>query len=218
MSSSCARSDRDGVDAVLSLGALDTRAWRLPPRTDFPWIESDLPGIVAYKGERIGDRAPKCRLERLVVDLTDASARRQVLEHAASLASRILLLTEGLLGYLPAATVTQLVEEVSSLPAFGFWIFDTYARFPTQVREALGRVGSATPMHSRARLVLIQAHGWQVAERRRFAEEAEKFTAERVKIFAAHLKQENLSPADRQHGGIWLFHRGRNLRYVVSSR
>src|SRR6185312_5317142 len=144
MSSSCARSDRDGVDAVLSLGALDTRAWRLPPRTDFPWIESDLPGIVAYKGERIGDRAPKCRLERLVVDLTDASARRQVLEHAASLASRILLLTEGLLGYLPAATVTQLVEEVSSLPAFGFWIFDTYARFPTQVREALGRVGSAT--------------------------------------------------------------------------
>ena len=198
--------DHDGVDTVLSLGAgLDTRAWRLPLRANFPWIEADLPGIVAYKGERIGDCAPKCRLGRLVVDLTDDSARREVLEHAASKARRVLLLTEGLLGYLPAATVEGLVEEVSSFPAFRFWIFDTYVRFPTQVREALGRVGSATPMHSRARLALIQAHGWQVAERRRFAEEAEKFAAERVKMFAAHLQDENASPADPQRGRTWLF-------------
>jgi len=198
--------DHDGVDTVLSLGAgLDTRAWRLPLRANFPWIEADLPGIVAYKGERIGDCAPKCRLERLAVDLTDDVARREVLRHAASKEKRVLLLTEGLLGYLPSATVEALVEEVTSLDAFGFWIFDTYARFPTQVREALGRVGSATPMHSRARLALIQAHGWQVAERRRFADKAEKLAAERVKMFRSRMEQENISPADRQRGGIWLF-------------
>ena len=94
------------------------------------------------------------------------------------------------------------MEEVSSLPAFGFWIFDTYARFPTQVREALGRVGSATPMSSKERIAFVQAHGWHVAERGRFAEEAEKFAAGRVKMFA---KEENAPPADRQRGGIWLF-------------
>lgn len=198
--------DRDGVDVVLSLGAgLDTRAWRLPLPANFSWIEADLPGIVAYKGERIGDRAPKCRLERLAVDLTDDTARRDILKHAASKVGRILLLTEGLLGYLPSATVEGLVEEVSSLPAFAFWIFDTYARFPAQVREVLGRVGSATPMSSKERIAFVQAHGWQVAERRRFSDEAEKLAAERVKMFQSRMEQEHISPADRQRGGIWLF-------------
>src|SRR5581483_5211330 len=71
---------REGVDTILNLGAgLDTRPYRmnLPPSLRF--VEVDFPGVIALKAARLADEKPRCRLERVALDLTDRAARRAFL-------------------------------------------------------------------------------------------------------------------------------------------
>ena len=66
----------DGCDRVLNLAAgLDTRPYRLNLPSDFPWIEADLPELLAEKTQLLADQTPRCRLTRSAVDLSDPVAR-----------------------------------------------------------------------------------------------------------------------------------------------
>ena len=110
------------VDCVLSLGAgLDARPWRLPLSSSLRWIEDDFAPILDYKHSILKDVTPRCRLERVIADINDSSSRRRVLETALGNGSRVLLLTEGLLFYLPAETVFNLAMEVAACHC---WILD----------------------------------------------------------------------------------------------
>ncbi|MBK6674996.1 MAG: class I SAM-dependent methyltransferase [Proteobacteria bacterium] len=65
----------NGVDAVLNLGAgLDTRPYRLELPPTFPWVEVDLPHLIEFGNRRCATRCPRCRLQRVGVNLADAGS------------------------------------------------------------------------------------------------------------------------------------------------
>ena len=86
-------------------------------------MEVDLPGILAYKAQRLAGERPRCRLERLAVDLTDGAARRQFLDRVGD-AGPALVVCEGLLVYLSREDVTALSRDLAERPAMRWWLLD----------------------------------------------------------------------------------------------
>jgi len=115
---------RERAACVLNLGAgLDTRPYRLDLRADLRWVEADLPGILDYKAKLLVDEQPRCRLERLDVDVTDAIARGALLDHVAA-GQPTLVVCEGLVVYLTEGDVTGLASDLAARPDFRWWALD----------------------------------------------------------------------------------------------
>jgi methyltransferase, putative, TIGR00027 family len=115
----------EGVDLVINLAAgLDARPYRMELPPDLRWVEVDLPEILAYKTAILRGETPKCRLEREACDLSDASARRALLQRLGASAKKALILSEGLLIYLGADGATALAEDLSAQKSFRWWVFD----------------------------------------------------------------------------------------------
>ncbi|MGZ3698458.1 MAG: class I SAM-dependent methyltransferase, partial [Bdellovibrionota bacterium] len=116
-----------GFDTVLNLGAgLDTRPYRLklPPGTR--WIEVDLPPLLAYKEKLLAhEHSQVASLERVKLNLGDVTERRALFDRiGASSASKVLVLTEGLLMYLKPEQVDELARDLLAQPRFCAWVFD----------------------------------------------------------------------------------------------
>ena len=91
-----------GCDTILNLGAgVHTRPYRLELPPTLRWIEVDFAATIEFKNERLAGDEPHCRLERRAVDLGDAAARRALLADVNGTAQKVLVLTEGVVGYLP---------------------------------------------------------------------------------------------------------------------
>lgn len=115
----------NGADMVVNLAAgLDARPWRmdLPPAQQ--WIEVDLPELLDYKKQIIGDAKPVCRFESVALDLADRPSRRALFERLGAQARRVLVLTEGLLIYLTAEGAGELARDLASQTSFQRWILD----------------------------------------------------------------------------------------------
>jgi methyltransferase (TIGR00027 family) len=68
----------EGVDTILNLGAgLDTRPYRMALPKSLRWVEVDYPHVIELKEARLADEEPRCRLDRIKVDLTDRASRQQ---------------------------------------------------------------------------------------------------------------------------------------------
>jgi methyltransferase (TIGR00027 family) len=116
---------QQGVDMVVNLAAgLDTRPYRMALPTALQWIEVDLPGILSYKEEILSSENPICVLERVPLDLSDATARRALFAQLGRRAAKILILTEGLLIYFSAEHVRALAKDLAAPPAFQRWVAD----------------------------------------------------------------------------------------------
>jgi methyltransferase (TIGR00027 family) len=116
---------QQGVDMVVNLAAgLDTRPYRMVLPAALQWIEVDLPGILSYKEEILADEKPVCVLERVRLDLSDATARCDLFAQLGRRAAKILILTEGLIIYFSADQVRTLAEDLAAPPAFQRWIVD----------------------------------------------------------------------------------------------
>lgn len=114
-----------GADMVVNLAAgLDTRPYRMQLPASLKWIEVDLPEILAYKEESLKAEKPACRLERARADLSNAETRRSLLGRLAMEATKVLVITEGLLAYLRAEEVSALAEDLKRFPAFQRWVLD----------------------------------------------------------------------------------------------
>ncbi len=114
-----------GADMVVNLAAgLDTRPYRMQLPASLKWIEVDLPEILAYKEELLKAEKPACTLERVRTDLSNAEIRRSLLSRLASEATKVLVITEGLLTYLRAEEVSALAEDLKRFPAFKRWVLD----------------------------------------------------------------------------------------------
>jgi methyltransferase (TIGR00027 family) len=115
----------DRIDLVLNLAAgLDARPWRLELPASLRWVDVDLPEILRYKLDTLGDAQPKCTYEAVETDLTDAAARRALFERFGAQASRVLVVTEGLLIYLSDAEVGALASDLHAIPSFARWVID----------------------------------------------------------------------------------------------
>ena len=116
---------QEGVDTVLNLAAgLDTRPYRLPLPASLTWIEVDFPDVIAYKTGQLADARPVCALQHVGVDLTDAARRRALFDQIGAAARRVLVVSEGLLIYLPPEQVAALGRDLASPASFRWWLID----------------------------------------------------------------------------------------------
>jgi methyltransferase (TIGR00027 family) len=166
-----------GTDAVLCLGAgLDTRPYRLSLPESLCWIEVDLPQIIELKESQLASERPRCRLERIRLDLTDVPARRRLFADVGARFRQVLVLTEGVIPYLTVEVAGELADELRSQRTFTRWIVDYFS--PGVLR------GSAT---SRWRMPnapfrffpadyfgFFKAHGWDVSQARYLTEEGRR--------------------------------------------
>jgi methyltransferase (TIGR00027 family) len=114
-----------GADMVLNLAAgLDTRPYRMALPASLKWVEVDLPDILDYKESVLQDEKPVCSLERVRADLANVESRRSLFTRLNGEATRALVVSEGLLIYLPRDEVAIFAQDVRNMPAFKRWTFD----------------------------------------------------------------------------------------------
>jgi methyltransferase (TIGR00027 family) len=129
-----------GRDLVLNLAAgLDARPYRMDLPAKLPWVEVDLPEILAYKDEVLANEKPRCQLERVRVDLSDAAARRALFADLNRRAKKIVVLTEGLLIYFTAEQVGSLARDLAAGSSFLTWVVDLAS--PGQLKLMRGSTG-----------------------------------------------------------------------------
>jgi len=130
-----------GVDTVINLGTgLDTRPYRMPLPSTLRWIEVDFPPIITLKNERLEKEVPRCKLERIPLDLSNRKTRTDLFERLSSESGKALVITEGVLPYLDESDVESLAKDLLSQPTFEFWIQDFYNgshRVPRRWRKGL---------------------------------------------------------------------------------
>ena len=166
-----------GVDTVLNLGAgLDTRPYRLDLPNTLRWIEVDYPNVIALKATRLADDKPRCKLERVSLDLTHA-ARQKFLANTSANANKILVLTEGVIPYLTESDVAELADDLRALKNCRYWIVDYFSpealRFGEKMRTSFMRNApfKFTPSDW---FGFFTKRGWRPEQVRYISEEAER--------------------------------------------
>jgi methyltransferase (TIGR00027 family) len=116
---------RSGADMVVNLAAgLDTRPYRLDLPESLKWVEVDLPAMIDYKEDVLAGERPKCHLERVRLDLRDREGRRALFARLNGEASKVMVMTEGLLAYLTEEEVTELGRDLAAPANFTDWVID----------------------------------------------------------------------------------------------
>jgi methyltransferase (TIGR00027 family) len=158
------------VDTVVNLGAgLDTRAHRLSLPPSLCWIEVDEAGVLAYKASRLDGCAPVCALESFSLDITDADARRTLLQRIGARAEVVLVLTEGLLVYMTPEQVSALAGDLQALPQCQWWLTDLVSANGLHFMQ---KAFTAAPSTRGVRLrfapedgpEFFRRYGWETAE------------------------------------------------------
>ena len=133
---------KQGADLVINLAAgLDTRPYRMELPPTLRWVEVDLPDILDYKEDILGDARPVCELERVRLDLTNPDARRGLFNRLGARASNALVISEGLIIYLMAAEVGALAQDLAAPPSFRHWVVDIVSPgLLVMLRDRMGKV------------------------------------------------------------------------------
>jgi methyltransferase (TIGR00027 family) len=119
---------KEGYKTIVNLGAgLDTRPYRMDLPSDLLWIEVDFPAVIEMKNEKLAGEKPKCRLERIALDLSDRKERQRVLKQVDQRISPAIILTEGVIPYLTEPMAADLATDLLELSHFGLWIADYYS-------------------------------------------------------------------------------------------
>src|SRR6266571_5335701 len=177
---------RDGVRAAgravsRSLRALaaglDTRPYRLPLSPSLRWVEVDFPDVIAYKQAQLAGERPACALEQVGIDLTDVARRRALFDRIGRPARRVLVVSEGLLIYLPPEAVAALAADLAVPPSFRWWLIDLASpRLLKMMERTWGRAvaqGNAPFRFAAAEGTRVfEPHGWREAEFRSMWEES----------------------------------------------
>jgi len=158
------------IATVLSVGCgLDTRPWCLNLNPTLRWIEIDFAAILDYKDQLMAGESPSCRRERLEVDLNDAAQRRVIYEAAGP--APTLMITEGLLMYLPASTVDALAAETAQQSGVRHWISDiTTSAFSgtlgggADTMHSIRHVQAPDSLKGEQILEPLQRHGWKTVD------------------------------------------------------
>jgi methyltransferase (TIGR00027 family) len=106
---------------VLLAAGLDTRAYRLPWPAQTSLYELDQPEVMAYKTTLLQEAVAPCQHHLLAADLTQPWAER-LLAAGYRPEQPSIWLMEGLLMYLTAAQVGELLATVSQLATVGSWL------------------------------------------------------------------------------------------------
>ena len=160
------------IATVVSLGCgLDTRPWRLQLPSNLRWIEVDFADMLDYKEGILASEKPHCLRERLVADVNDAGQRRRL--YSAVGAAPALMITEGLLMYLPASTIEALATESWQQSGIAHWMMDIMttafgAAIQLDSMTAVRHVQADDHLKGEQIVELARRHGWISAARRSY--------------------------------------------------
>jgi methyltransferase (TIGR00027 family) len=119
-----------GVDTVLNLGAgLDARPYRLELPATLRWIEVDYPHMIDHKERVLANEKPHVRLEHVRMDLADREKRISFFAQVSAQSKKVLVLTESVIPYLTENQVSELAEDLDTVPSFELWIAEYYSPF-----------------------------------------------------------------------------------------
>lgn len=161
----------ESIATVLSIGCgLDTRPWRLELPPGLRWIDVDFADLLDYKDGVMANEKPRCRRERFTADLNDAGQRRAL--YAMAGPSPALMITEGLLMYLPAQTVEALAAESWRQSGIAQWISDiTTTAFAKAINMDISSVRNVQApdfLQGEEILEVARQHGWAPGARRSY--------------------------------------------------
>jgi len=177
------------VATVLSVGCgLDTRPWRLDLSPDLRWIEVDFDDMLNYKDSLLSEEKPRCRRERLTTDVNDPVQRQAMFNLAGS--SPTLMITEGLLMYLPAASVNAIAVESRQNANVTHWMMDiASSAFAHAIGMAsddqLRRVQADDFLHGEGIVETLARHRWKSAARRSYLTDLSFATARVERMFGS---------------------------------
>jgi methyltransferase (TIGR00027 family) len=130
-----------GADTVLNLAAgFDARPYRMALPRSLRWFEVDLPAMIAEKERVLAGEQSSCVLERAPLDLSLRDERCRLFEQIAAGATQVLVITEGLVGYLAEEEVGRLGEDLSAQSRFRHWAVDILS--PGLVKMSNAQMGS----------------------------------------------------------------------------
>lgn len=169
----------EGVDTILNLGAgLDTRPYRMEQLKSVRWIEVDYPHVIDLKEIRLSGETPRCRLERVRLDLADVEARRIFLDEVAAQSTKVLVLTETVTPYLSEDVVASLGADLRSHESIKYWVADYFspASYEYRRRSGMSQAMKNAPFlfEPKDYFGFFAQIGWKPKETRYFAIEAER--------------------------------------------
>ncbi|MEI9893963.1 MAG: SAM-dependent methyltransferase [Chthoniobacter sp.] len=169
----------EGMDTILNLGTgLDTRPYRLDLPASLRWIEVDFPDVIDLKESKLAGDTPRCRLERVKLDLSDAAERKRFLAKVAADSPKVLVLTEGVIPYLSPEDVADLARDLNSSASFRYWIADYFSpeSYRFRRRQGMAQAMKNAPFRFEPAdfFGFFREHGWQPKEIRYTAEEADQ--------------------------------------------
>jgi methyltransferase (TIGR00027 family) len=168
-----------GYRTIINLGAgLDTRPYRLPLPHDIHWIEVDLPELIELKNEKLGDQIPKCKIERIGLNLADQDERKRLFAELNDRVTPALILTEGVIPYLSEVSVDNLANDIHQQSNFKLWITEYYspAIYPRYQSPEFKRLLGDSPFQFFPSdwFAFFESCGWTKKEMRYLLDEAEK--------------------------------------------
>jgi methyltransferase (TIGR00027 family) len=203
-----------GVDLVINLAAgVDSRPYRLTLPGSLKWVEVDLPDLLKYKQEILRDEKPACSLEQISLDLSDGAARRDLFDRLGRQATKVLILSEGLLIYLTPEEVGSLAEDLASPSSFQRWILDLASPgllrlMQRQLQKPLEKADAPLKFGPKEGPMFFTRHGWTPIEVRSILQTAARL--KRLSIwmrFLAMLPESTGEQGSRPWSGICLFGR-----------
>lgn len=169
---------RNGADTVLNLAAgLDTRPYRMDLPSSLRWIEVDLPGIIDEKEDLLRNAIPRCKLERVRLDLSDVTARRELFARVGAASRNTLVVTEGLVAYFDDSEVAAFADDLAGPQSFRRWIVDIMSpgllrMLQRQLKQHL-HDGTAPLKFAPANgVAFFEPHGWRACEVKSSVKEA----------------------------------------------
>jgi methyltransferase (TIGR00027 family) len=159
-----------GVDTVVNLAAgLDARPYRLELPSSLRWIEVDLPDLIREKDEALAGETPRCRLERVALDLSLSGPRRALLARVGAGPANVLVLTEGLLQYLAPQVVGEIAEDLHDTASVRHWVIDLATPYIRQRAnrwwgKKLEQANTAYQFAPEEGTRFFSQHGWREAE------------------------------------------------------
>jgi len=176
---------RDGCDCVLNLAAgLDTRPYRLALPPSLSWIEADLPGMVDEKNKLLAGEKPVCALSREPIDLDDPTKRSVFLDGVVRSAKKVLIITEGLLGYLDSEVVRSIGQDLAGRPTVRWWLLDVASpAILKMMQRGMGENLTNAPLKFAPAdgVAFFETLGWKACDIREIFQEAVRFR--RVPLF-----------------------------------
>jgi methyltransferase (TIGR00027 family) len=201
---------REQIETVVNLGAgLDTRPWRLDLPPTLRWIEADFPDILDYKSSRLASEKPHPRFEQFPADITTSESRTNLFARVGS--GPALMITEGLLMYLPQAVFMALAQEAPRLSGVQRWLLDASSTDSWRRMTAGGwttameRLRPADHLAGQALLDAARQNGWEIATARPYRSEVSALPAARIALLLDALKEAGIADRPRDNvSGVYL--------------